>query len=82
MCALLCLKPSFKLSNRKLVFFNHTKDIDCRECGTDLIDELIVSRPKGKYICVSCAIRIHIIDEGVVDEIDKQKQGEKEWTLG
>jgi len=76
MYAKLCLKPSFKLSNRKLVFFNHTKDIDCRECGTDLIDELIVSRPKGKYICVSCAIRIGIMDADVLKEIDKQEIGD------
>ncbi|MAF44095.1 MAG: hypothetical protein CMI54_08075 [Parcubacteria group bacterium] len=76
MYASICLKPSFKLSNRKLVFFNHTKDIDCRECGTDLIDELIVSRPKGKYICVKCALRIHIIEQDVLNEIDKQ-QGDK-----
>ena len=63
------VKPSFKLSNRKLVFFNHTKEIDCRECGTDLIDELIVSRPKGKYICVRCGIRLHIIDDEMIGQI-------------
>ena len=76
MYATVCLKPSFKLSNRKLVFFNHTKDIDCRECGTDLIDELIVSRPKGKYICVNCAIKLHIVDDNIMDEIDKNWKGE------
>ena len=74
----ICLKPSFKLSNRKLVFFNHTKDIDCRECGTDLLDELIVSRPKGKYVCVRCALRLHIVDDDVIDQIEAENKNSVE----
>ena len=77
MYAINCLKPSFKLSNRKLVFFNHTKDIDCRECDCNLLDELIVSRPKGKYVCVNCGIRIGIVDEDIMDKI----QAENDYSV-
>lgn len=54
-------KPKIRLSNRKVIFFNTTRDVYCNCCHDYLVESYVVSAPKGKYRCVTCALKYNII---------------------
>ena len=54
-------KPMVKISRRKKIYFNNTKDCECLGCGMVLKQKYVLSSPNGRYRCLECAIKYHLI---------------------
>jgi hypothetical protein len=54
-------KPMVKLSRRKKIYYNNTKNYECACCGEQLKNKFVLSAPNGKYRCLSCALKYNII---------------------
>ena len=54
-------RPMVKISRRKKIYFNNTKDFKCSCCDDKLKNKFVLSAPNGKYRCLSCAIKYKII---------------------
>lgn len=50
-----------KISRRKKIYFNNTKDFICACCSEKLKNKFVLSAPNGKYRCLNCAIKFKII---------------------
>jgi DNA-directed RNA polymerase subunit RPC12/RpoP len=56
-------KSGLKITRRKLVYYNKSRDLKCVTCGKDLKDSWIVSQRHKKHRCVNCAVKVHILDD-------------------
>lgn len=56
-------RSMYKLSNRKKIFYNTTREIHCLCCHIDLQESWVLSAPKEKYRCLPCALYYHVLLE-------------------
>lgn len=56
-------RPKVKLSNRKVIFYNTTRDAWCICCHADLKESYLLSAPNNRYRCLGCALHHNIITE-------------------
>jgi len=54
-------RPMVKISRRKKIYYNNTKDYRCACCDAYLKNKFVLSAPNGKYRCLQCAIKYKII---------------------
>ncbi len=52
-----------RFTNFKKIYYNHTRDINCFNCNSDLKESYVVSANRHRIRCLDCAKRLHIIDE-------------------
>lgn len=50
-----------KISRRKKIYYNNTKDFECACCNAYLKNKFVLSAPNGKYRCLPCALKYNII---------------------
>lgn len=68
-----------KISRRKKIYYNNTKDYECSCCDVPLKNKFVLSAPNGKYRCLPCALKYNIISfiPTVIKKAMEEK-GEKE----
>lgn len=54
---------SIKYTNFKKIYFNHSRDLTCISCQTDLHDSYVFSGNRRKVRCLKCAEKYHLIDK-------------------
>lgn len=54
-------KPMVKISRRKKIYYNNTKNYKCACCEEALKNKFVLSAPNGKYRCLACALKYNII---------------------
>lgn len=59
---------SIKFTNFKKIYFNHSRDLECVSCNTDLHESYVVSGNRRKVRCLKCAEKYHIIEK-IPDEL-------------
>lgn len=52
---------SKKFTNFKKIYYNHTREIECFNCGIDLRESYVVSANRHRIRCLNCAHRLKII---------------------
>ena len=70
-------RPKVKLSNRKIIFYNTSRDIYCLCCYQDLVESWVLSAPKERYRCLPCALRHNIlldIPKVIVDDMSEEER--------
>ena len=72
-------KPMVKISRRKKIYFNNTKDFECACCDDQLKDKFVLSAPNGKYRCLPCALKYNIIV--AIPTVIKKAMEEKEEKI-
>lgn len=73
-------KPMVKISRRKKIYYNNTKDYECACCEAHLKNKFVLSAPNGKYRCLPCALKYNIIVAipTVIRKAIEQKEKDKE----
>lgn len=73
-------KPMVKFSRRKKMYFNNTKDCECLACNVPLKHKYLLSSPNGRYRCLECALKYHLIPyiPTVIKKAIQEIKGEKE----
>ena len=54
---------SKRFTNFKKIYFNHTREIECFNCGIDLKESYVVSANRHRIRCLDCANKYNIIPE-------------------
>ncbi len=54
---------SKKFTNFKKIYYNHTREIICFNCGVDLKESYVVSANRHRIRCLNCAHRLKIIPD-------------------
>ena len=54
-------RQKLRLSNRKVLFFNTSREIFCVNCDLDLQESYVLSAPNSRYRCIECAKNLNIL---------------------
>lgn len=54
-------RPKLRLSNRKVLFYNTSREIFCVNCDDDLQESYVLSAPNSRYRCIRCAKNLNIL---------------------
>lgn len=54
-------KPMVKISRRKKIYYNNTKEYNCTCCDKYLKNQYVLSAPNSRYRCLDCALKYKII---------------------
>lgn len=72
-----------KISRRKKIYYNNTKDYECACCQKELKNKFVLSAPNGKYRCLPCALKYNIIVAiPTVIKKEMEEKDVKECTIG
>ena len=61
------MRPRYKITRRKVVYWNKTRELNCSECDGDLVNTWVISSPSSKNRCRECAENHNILDNGARD---------------
>lgn len=61
------MRPRYKITRRKVVYWNKTRQLECSECGDNLVNTWVISSPSSKNRCRNCADKKGLLDNGARD---------------